>query len=130
MGSRSVGNHLATSFGGHAMEVCHIVEEEKEQSDKNKRKNRNLGASIVEGQPYIRAEVIYSVRNEYARKAEDILARRMRLAFLNKKDAIRAIPVVVELMGDESHWSSSRRKQEIVNCNEFLKHFGGPEPLP
>ena len=125
--SRAVSRHLAGSFGGHAVEVCRIAEDGKTSKNIS---DRSLGDKIVEGQPYIRAEVVYSIRYEYARKAEDILARRMRLAFLNKKDAIRAIPVVVELMGDELHWSSSRRKQEIVNCNEFLKHFGGPEPLP
>ena len=121
--SRSVGKHLASSFGGHAMEVCRIVEAEKSG------KGRNLGAKIIEGQPYIRAEVVYSVRYEYARKAEDILARRMRLAFLNKNDAINAIPVIVELMGDELKWSSSQKKQEVAHCNKFLEHFGGPEPL-
>lgn len=42
--------------------------------------------------PYLDAEVIYAARYEWAVKADDIIARRTRLAFLNKDAAIAAIP--------------------------------------
>lgn len=119
--SHSVAKHLANAFGGHSIEVCRIAT----NGDPNKR----LQEQVIPSQPYIRAEVIFSVRHEFARHAEDILARRMRLAFLNKVDAIRAIPVIIELMGDELNWSNTLRKQEAKNCREFLEHFGGPEPM-
>ena len=37
-------------------------------------------------------KVIYAVRHEWARTADDIIARRTRLAFLNKDAAIAVIP--------------------------------------
>ena len=70
------------------------------------------------------------MRNEWAQHAEDVIANRMRLAYLNKTDALKAIPLVVELMGDELKWSSSQRKEEISRCTKFMEHFGGPTTNP
>ena len=39
---------------------------------------------IVKGYPYIEEEIIYAIRHEYAVRVEDIIARRTRLAFLNR----------------------------------------------
>ena len=47
--------------------------------------------------PYLDAEVIYAARYEWAVQADDIIARRTRLAFLNKDAAIAAIPRCVAL---------------------------------
>ena len=57
-----------------------------------------------------------------------MIANRTRLAFLNKTDALKAIPVVVELMGEELRWSMARRKEEVIRCTKFMEHFGGPVP--
>jgi len=87
------------------------------------------GDRLVPGYPYIEAEVIYSVRHEWASTADDIIARRTRLAFLNKEAAMRAIPKVVNLMGNELNWDDEKRKQESKNCIEYLQHFGGKFPM-
>ena len=57
-----------------------------------------------------------------------MIARRTRLAFLNKDSAIRALPRVVELMGKELNWSLSVQRNEVFHALDFLKHFGGPVP--
>jgi glycerol-3-phosphate dehydrogenase len=49
---------------------------------------------LLPGQPYLEAEVIYAARHEWAVTADDILARRTRLAFLDKEASIAAIPKV------------------------------------
>jgi glycerol-3-phosphate dehydrogenase len=135
--SKSVAARLSGAYGGHAAEICRIAMREKHLND-----------LLVPGHPYIKAEVVFSgiqlfyfiyhvikylkelilVRYEWARRAEDIIARRTRLAFLNKVDALKAIPTVVEIMGNELNWTASHRKDEIKRCNEFLDHFGGPVP--
>ena len=75
---------------------------------------------IAPGYPFTEAEILYSIRHEWAVKAEDILARRTRLAFLNKTSALSAIPKVVDIMGRELSWSSSRKDQEIRDCTEAI----------
>jgi len=53
--------------------------------------------------------VIYACR-EYACSAIDVLARRLRLAFLNVHAAEEALPRVIEIMARELGWNASKQK--------------------
>ena len=67
-----VAERLAKAYGGRASDVLDIaVKEDK------------MGL-LAPGYPYIEAEVVYCCRYEWVLHATDILARRTRLAFLNK----------------------------------------------
>lgn len=73
---------------------------------------------------------MYACRHEYATKAVDFLARRVRLAFLNIHATQDALPKVVALMGDELDWSKERRQEEIAEAMTFLESMGAkPEGL-
>lgn len=63
--------------------------------------NPDLQESIHPDYPYTKAEVMWSVRNEMALQAEDILARRSRLLYLDARAALQAAPGVVSLMAKE-----------------------------
>ena len=78
---------------------------------------------------YVNNQVIYAARHEWALRADDIIARRTRLAFLNKEAAIIAIPTVIELMALELKWSYEKQYEETSRCVEYMMHFGGPKPL-
>lgn len=110
--------HLSKSYGGRAVDVIAIA--------KNELDNFN---NLVNGFPYIEAEVIFSIRHEWAIHAEDIIARRTRLAFLNKERTLQAIPNVIRLMANELKWDSDRKEYETLRCLQFMKHFGGPTPI-
>ncbi|PWJ57243.1 glycerol-3-phosphate dehydrogenase [Dyadobacter jejuensis] len=56
---------------------------------------------LVAGHPFTKAQVIWAVRHEYARKVEDVLARRFRLLLLDSKAALKAAPAVAQLMAEE-----------------------------
>ncbi|MER3462609.1 MAG: glycerol-3-phosphate dehydrogenase, partial [Armatimonadota bacterium] len=67
--------------------------------------------------PYLEAEVRYAVRHEMALTPLDFLARRTRLAFLDRKAAEQALPRVTELMAQELSWdsaASSRRRDQAL----------------
>jgi len=53
--------------------------------------------------------VIYACR-EYACTASDVLARRLRLAFLNVHAAEEALPRVIEIMARELGWTAQKQK--------------------
>lgn len=86
----------------------------------------------------IDAEVRYAVRNEYAQHATDVLARRTRLSVLSVQASLRALPRVVDIMGEELGWSRSRKWREIQDTVRFLESMGLapgsivslPEPPP
>ncbi|MDR1407063.1 MAG: glycerol-3-phosphate dehydrogenase/oxidase [Tannerella sp.] len=53
------------------------------------------------GYDYTGLEVVWAVREEMAFTVEDVLARRLRLLFLDARAAIEAAPEVASLMADE-----------------------------
>ena len=88
----------------------------------------NRGSKLVPGFPIIEAEVVFAARHEWAIHAEDVIARRTRLAFIDKETATFAVPKVVELMGNELNWEVNRRQEETERCLKFLESFGGSNP--
>jgi glycerol-3-phosphate dehydrogenase len=61
----------------------------------------DLGEPLLPGYSYRKAEVVWAVRHEMARTVEDVLARRLRLLFLNARAALKAVPTVAKLMAKE-----------------------------
>lgn len=58
----------------------------------------SLAEKIHSQYPYTKAEVLWMIRNEMAITVEDVLARRIRLLFLDAKAAMEAVPVVAAIM--------------------------------
>eukprot|EP01038_Epipyxis_sp_PR26KG_P005774 gene5774-7972_t len=117
--SLPVANHLVHTYGGRAYDVLNIATNEDESGLK----------ILIEGFPYIQAEVTFAVRHDWAIHAEDIIARRLRIAFLDKEKTIKIIPKVIKLMSKELQWDEITVEQEIQSVLAFMKHIGGPHPL-
>ena len=90
--------------------------------------------------PFLHAEVVFAAQQEYACRAVDVLARRTRLAFLDKEAAQEAAPMVVKLLAStlvcvrplplhlvymlfihSSRWSRSKEKEELEDIKVFLE---------
>lgn len=133
--SPSTAAHLVRAYGGRVRDVLRMTPPTCTGTNKNHTEFNSNGngntmlTPLVKGYPYIEAEVIYAVRNEYALRIEDIIARRTRLAFLNREAALAAIPRVAQLMKAELGWTDAHMAQEMRDCVHFLQSFGGPKPL-
>ncbi|BDD07655.1 glycerol-3-phosphate dehydrogenase [Fulvitalea axinellae] len=75
-----------------------------------------LGDPLIAGKPYLKAQVVWAVRNEMARTVEDVLARRLRFLFLDAKSAVEAAPATAKLMADEM---GKDRAWELAQCEDF-----------
>ena len=53
-----------------------------------------------------------------------MIARRIRLAFLNSQLALECLPRVVEIMASELGWTEDRKKQEFTDAVTYLKSMG------
>lgn len=73
--------------------------------------------------PYCAAEVIWAVRQEFARTVEDVLARRTRALFLNAKAAIAMAPRVAELMADEMGLDVAWQMQQVQSFKALAKQY-------
>ena len=72
---------------------------------------------------FTQAEVIWAVRNEMARTVEDVLARRLRVLFLDAKAAIEMAPVVAGLMAEEMNHDASWKGQQVAAFNKVAKGY-------
>ncbi|KAL0076011.1 FAD dependent oxidoreductase-domain-containing protein [Phycomyces blakesleeanus] len=112
-----VAQHLANSYGDRSWVIGAI-------EDPTAMSWPVYGQRISPNYPYIEAEVRYSVRQEYASTAVDVLARRTRLAFLNAEAAYQSLPRIIEIMAEELKWSDERKKEEYLNTIAFLATMG------
>jgi len=100
--TESTARHLAGKFGTHAAAVLVLASESPE-----------LKSLIVSGAPAIRAEIVYSIRQEMAVTIEDVLARRIGLQYFAWKLAIEATPVVASHLARELAWADQQKDAAI-----------------
>ena len=84
-------------------------------------KRPELGEKIHEDMPYLKAEVIWAVRYEMARSLEDVLARRVRMLFLNARAAYVAAPAVAGLMAEELDRNETWIKEQVESFRELVQ---------
>ena len=73
--------------------------------------------------PYTKAEVKWMMQNEMTISVEDILARRIRLLFLDAKAAIAAAPVIANMMAKEMNKEEAWVQQQISDFTILAKGY-------
>ncbi|CAH1105150.1 unnamed protein product [Psylliodes chrysocephalus] len=112
-----VAQHLAKSYGDRAFAVAKMA-------SLTGKRWPIIGKKLHPEFPYIDAEVRYGVK-EYAMTAIDMIARRVRLAFLNVQAAQEALPDIVNIMAEELGWSAAEKKKQMNDATEFLQNEMG-----
>ena len=89
-------------------------------------KNPEMGEKLSEKYGYTVAEVIWAVREEMAETVDDVLARRVRLLFIDAREAQKAAPKVAEIMakelGRDQAWIDAQVADfTAISNNYFLK---------
>lgn len=73
--------------------------------------------------PYTQAEVIFACRNEMAMKVEDVLARRIRILFLDAKASMEMAPKVAELMAKELGKEEAWIEKQLKDFNKLAMRY-------
>jgi glycerol-3-phosphate dehydrogenase len=102
--------HLLNRYGSLVPEVLEPVEHDK-----------SLAQPLLDGYPYLRAEVAYAVTHEGALHVEDVLARRTRLLIESPDAGVPAAPQVAAIMGGLLGWSRRRRALEARRYAELAE---------
>ncbi|CAB4059280.1 glpA [Lepeophtheirus salmonis] len=108
-----VAKHLSNTYGDRAFSVGKMAQ-------LTGHKWPIVGKKLHPEFPYIEAEVRYAIR-EYALTPIDVIARRLRLSFLNVQAAEEVLPRVVEIMAEELMWSESERIKQMEDSLNFLR---------
>ncbi|XP_045470532.1 glycerol-3-phosphate dehydrogenase, mitochondrial isoform X2 [Harmonia axyridis] len=112
-----VAQHLSNSYGDRAFSVAKLAALTGQRWP-------IIGKKLHPEFPYIDAEIRYGVR-EYALTAIDMIARRLRLAFLNVQAAQEALPQIINIMGEELNWSEAEKKKQTTAATDFLSNEMG-----
>jgi len=110
--SRNTAKHLSQKFGTNAVRVLDLIVQDPQ-----------LENPVVEGQPPIQAEIVYSIRSEMARSVEDILARRIGLQLYGWSTAITAAPVVGTYLARELGWSDTQRQKAVREYEDKINRL-------
>lgn len=82
-----------------------------------------LGELIHHSYPYQKAEIVYAVRYEMGVTLEDVLARRIRLLFLDAAAAVAVAPIIAALMAKELGKDANWEKEQVNSFNTLAKQY-------
>ena len=107
----SIDSHLQ-AYGADATAIAQLMQEAPELTEK-----------LHPAYTYTKAEVVWAVRHDMARTVEDVLARRLRLLFLDAEAALEAAPVVATLLATElqqtQKWVQEQVKQFTLLASSY-----------
>ena len=87
------------------------------------RQRPELGERLSQKYGYTLAEVVWAVREEMALTVEDVLARRVRLLFVDAREALAAAPVAARLMARELAEDEAWIDREVENFAGLVKNY-------
>ena len=111
-GFKNPVNDRLSIYGSDADEIRKLMEVDNE-----------LKRSLVNGHLYPKAEVVWALRNEMARTVEDVLARRLRLLFLDAEAALKAAPVVAALIASELHVGREKIQKQLDDFADIAAQY-------
>ncbi|MGY8915515.1 MAG: glycerol-3-phosphate dehydrogenase/oxidase, partial [Flavobacteriales bacterium] len=82
-----------------------------------------LGEKLHPKLDYLKAEVVWAVRNEMARTVEDVLARRVRALFLDAQAAVEMAPIVADILAKELERSLDWKTTQIAEFKSIAKNY-------
>jgi glycerol-3-phosphate dehydrogenase len=110
--------HLGQSYGSASSDILEIIANETSQSQR-----------LVDGLPYIWAEVKYAVQTEMAMKLDDILARRLRIILEDRQRGTAIAAAVARYMGAELNWSASEEQAQVAAYLAFAETYAADHVL-
>ncbi|MDF7810612.1 glycerol-3-phosphate dehydrogenase/oxidase [Hymenobacter sp. YC55] len=86
-------------------------------------KHPALGEKLDDTLEFLKAEVVWAARYEMARTVEDVLARRVRVLFLDARAAIRVAPEVAALLAQELGHDAAWQQEQITAFRQVAQHY-------
>jgi len=88
--------------------------------------NPDLGEQLHPRLPYIKAQVVWAVRQEMARTVDDVLSRRLRALLLDARAAVEMAPAVANILatelGKDKAWEDEQVKAFTAIATHYLLH--------
>jgi len=121
--SKSAKQHIFGYSLTKKHDYLDIYGSERKNINKLIAKDPELSEKLHPDFPYIKAEVAWAVRTEMVFKLEDVLARRMRVLFLNARAAISMIPETARIMAKELDKDQSWIDKESAEFKKLAQRY-------
>ena len=106
-----LSNHLYI-YGSDQPEIQNLIKEDQ-----------SLGEKLHPRLDFLKAEVVWAARQELARTVDDILARRVRMLFMDSKAAIECAPEVAKILAKELEKDDVWITKQIADFKEIAAHY-------
>ncbi|MCC3158087.1 glycerol-3-phosphate dehydrogenase/oxidase [Hymenobacter sp. 15J16-1T3B] len=113
------GAQPTTDFGSH----LHVYGSDLPALQQLVQEHPELSQPLVPEAEFSRAEVVWAARYELARTVEDVLARRVRLLFLDAAAAVRAAPVVAALLAAELGRDEAWQRAQVAAFTALARQY-------
>lgn len=113
------GAQPTTDFSNH----LHVYGRDLPALQALMRQQPELAELLVPEAEFVRAEVVWAARYELARTVEDVLARRVRLLFLDAAAALRAAPTVAALLAAELGHDAAWQQAQVTAFAELARGY-------
>ncbi len=128
MASDAVNN--ATFIGKLKQQKCitenlqiNLTDQKQEVINNLIKQDATLSEKIHPNYTYTKAEIIYAVNNQMAFNVEDVLARRIRLLFLDARVAMQVAPLVASVMASTLNKNQDWAEQQISSFNALASNY-------
>ena len=99
-------------YGTDADEIRALIESSSE-----------MGEKLHPQYAFTKGEVAWIVQNEMARTLEDVLARRLRILFMDARAAMQMAPAVVSILAKERGMDEKWKTDQLNDFNRIAFHY-------
>jgi glycerol-3-phosphate dehydrogenase len=103
---------LLSAYGSDAMQIRKLIED-----------CPDWGSRLHPKHDHVKAEVVWTVRMEMAMQLEDVLARRLRILFVDAAAAMEVAPEVARLMASELGRSAEWEEEQVATFLEVARGY-------
>ncbi len=101
----------------------YIYGSDREEIQKMHQENPAFAEKLNGCADFTVAEVVWAVRREMARTVDDVLARRVRVLYLDARAAIELAPVVAAIMAAELGRDKAWEEQQVKDFSEMARGY-------
>ena len=99
-------------YGSDADKIQKMIEKEPSFAEK-----------LHEGYTFTAAHVVWAAREEFAQNIEDVLARRVRMLFLDARAALKIAPKVASVLAAELGKDKTWEQAQIADFNRLARGY-------
>jgi glycerol-3-phosphate dehydrogenase len=114
---------LASDFAQYGSRRFSLYGNKSGDIEKMILENPEAGKLLHPGFPYTKGEIIWICQNEMPVTLEDVLARRIRMLFLDAKASIAMAPVVAEIMSEELGWDKDHTENQLSAYRQLALNY-------